>query len=109
MPWAIKEETVHTYQLHKPDEAWTMLTVMIEIEEYRQQDGEWYGDKDVTNIDVPKMNEPSTVLGREESFACGECRQIYIFHVANMDEAREEDDGQGRSVVLNELANITLE
>jgi len=46
---------------------------MIEVEKYGKEDGEWDSNKNISNADVPKTDEPSSISGWEERFACRQC------------------------------------
>lgn len=82
---------------------------MIEIEQNSQKYCEWNGDEDISDTDVPKINKPSSVYGRRERFTGGQHAQTYIRHLADMNEASEENYCQRCAVVLDEHSNIMLE
>ncbi len=85
------------------------LTVVIEIEQDGKEDRERYGNEDICDFDVPEMDEPSTILSREEGLAGRECCNWDILHVPDMDESSEENDSEWRAVIFNELSYVALE
>ena len=85
------------------------LTVVIEVEQDGEEDGERYGNEDICDFDVPEMDEPSTILSWIESLAGRECCKRDILHVPNMDESGEENNSEWRAVVFNELSYVALE
>ena len=85
------------------------LTVMVEIKENGKKNCERNGDEDISSINVPEMDEPSSILSRKKSFACRECCKANILHVPNMNKASEEDNREWGTVIFNEFANTALE
>lgn len=84
-------------------------TVVVEVEQDRQQNRKWDGKEDIPHVKIPERHQPVSVQGREERPAGGQRCEIYIFHVADMNETREEDNGQRSAIVLEEFPNNPLE
>lgn len=82
---------------------------MVKPEQDRQEDRKRDCEEDVAHADVPEMDEPPSLRSREEGFARRQLEKLDVRHLADVDEAGEEDDGQWRSIVLDELPNVTLE
>ena len=85
------------------------LTVVIKVEQDGEEDRERYGNEDICDVDVPELDQPSTILSREEGLARRECCQWDILHVPNMNESSEENDSEWCAVIFNELSYVSLE
>ena len=83
--------------------------VVVEPEEDGEDECEGEGDADVVRGDVPEVDEPAATRGGEEGFACGEGHEVNGAHMADMDEASEEDDGEWGAVIFNEFTDVALE
>lgn len=81
---------------------------MVEVKQDRQQNRKRNGKEDIPHVKIPEMHQPVSTQGRVERSARGQRREVYVFHVADMDEAREEDDGQRSAIVLEEFPNNPL-
>lgn len=81
---------------------------MIEVEENGKEYGKWYCDEYISYADVPEMNEPSPISGREERFACGQRAQVDLSHLSDVHESREEYDSKRGAVILDEHSDVVL-
>lgn len=73
---------------------------MVKIEEDRQQQCKGNRKENISNIDIPEVNQPFPIRGWKERFAGGKPCNIDTFHVANMNKASEEDNGQRRPIIF---------
>lgn len=76
--------------------------VMVEPEQNGEQDGEGQRGEDVADAEVPEADEPRPAARGLERDARGKHFQLHVAHASNVHEAREEDERQGRAVVLEE-------
>lgn len=83
--------------------------VVVEPEQDGQQNGKRQREEDVADAEVPEADEPRTTARGLKRDACGEHFQFHVTHAAHVDEARKEDDGQRRAVVLEEHADRVSE
>lgn len=84
-------------------------TIMIKVEQDGQEDGKWDCQKHFSNTNVPQTDKPATVRRREKSLGCRQCLNGDISHMADMHEAREKDNSERRTVILDEFTHISLE
>src|SRR5271155_480124 len=84
-------------------------TVVIEVEEDCQQDGEWDGEEDVADGDVPEIDQPTSIFGRDECCAGWQGLNTDSLHVADVDESGKENDGERCAVVFYKFSNMSLE
>lgn len=82
---------------------------MVEPEEDGQEHGKGKGQEDVSSTQVPETHEPGAVGGGHEGNGCREHLNVDRSHAANVDEAGEEDEGQGCTVVFEEDAHVVVE
>lgn len=82
---------------------------MIKVEQDRQENGERDREEDVADIDIPEMDQPASVGCRAEGFARRKGLDVNLSHMADVDESREEHDRQRCAVILDELADVSLE
>ncbi len=76
---------------------------MIKPEENGQKHGKWKCSKDLADAQIPEVDEPASVgVSGHECLASGQHLEVNLIHAAKVDEAGEEDEGQGRAVVLEE-------
>lgn len=84
-------------------------TIVIKPKKDGEQQGERDGQEDILHTDIPKVNEPPPVRGRQEGRARGEVLEVDAGHPPDVHEAGEEDDGERGAVVLDEGAHIVVE
>lgn len=112
VPWAIKDDTgkwVLAYALRDLSPTFQALTIMIEVEQNGEQNCERDSKEDISNTDIPEPNQPRTVEGWEESLAGRKCSNINIPHLADVNKPSKKNDGQGCTVIFEELSNKTFE
>lgn len=90
---------------------WTSIwpTIVVKVKQNRKKYRKWNRNKHILNPDICKVNPPTPIQGRRESFADRQHRQLYISHLADMHKTREKDDGQRRPVVLEEDPDMMFE
>lgn len=84
-------------------------TIVVKIEQNCQEKSKGNRKKDIANADVPKVHQPGAVGCRLERLARGEGCNGDITHSPYVDKPGEEDNGQGRSVVFEKLADVAVE
>lgn len=73
---------------------------MVKIKQDREQDREGDGNKHVPERDLPEINKPAPVSGRGERRIRRQLLELDGLHAAEVHEAREEDNRQRGTVVL---------
>lgn len=107
--WGAGEHLVREHRFHDRIEFPMALTIMIKVKEYCQKHCEWNGKEGVSNIDIPEMDQPTTILSRIEGFARWQGLEFNAAHAPHVNETGEEDDGERGSVILDELPHVALE
>jgi hypothetical protein len=82
---------------------------VVKIEKDREKKCERNSKEDISNTDIPETDQPGTIKCGEESFASRKGSNIHVFHLTDVDEASEEDDGQRSAIVLEEFSNESPE
>lgn len=84
--------------------------VVVEPEQNGQQHGKGQREKDVSGAEVPEADEPGARGERRlKGDARGQHGQGHVGHAANVHEAGEEYQGQGRPVVVEKGPNLPPE
>lgn len=84
-------------------------TIVVEPEQDGQQDGKGQRGKDFTDAQVPETNQPGPPGGRLKGKSRRQPLQLDAGHASDVYEAREEDEGQRRAVILEKHAHRLLE
>lgn len=81
---------------------------MIEPKEDGEQHSERDGEENICDVDIPKVNQPTPVRGREEGRAGRQILDLDLHHAPDVHEASKEDNRQGGPVVLYEGADVVV-
>jgi hypothetical protein len=45
-------------------------TIVVKVKQDGKEQGEWDGEENIPNVNIPEMNQPSTVSRGKEGFGC---------------------------------------
>ena len=86
-----------------------VLTVMIEPEQDRQENGKRHRQEYITDTHIPKMDQPTTIRRGKECLTRRQSLNDHIPHMSNMNESGKENNRQRRAIILDEFPHMALE